>query len=377
MTIEIREAKTKKDVKSFIKFPWQIYRIDSELNQYWVPPLISDYVKTLNPEKYPLWEHADRALFTAWKNGKMVGTIAAIENRRHNMIHEDKVGFWGFFECINDQEVANALFDKAKSWLKQKGLEAMRGPISPSLNDQCGMLTKGFDSPPVFLMLYNPPYYNDLTLNYGHYLEQELVAWYIDQNLIDKDRLGRIANLVLKREKVKLRHINMKDFTNEIKRIKEIYNAAWEKNWGFVPMTDKEFDTLAEGFSQVADPDLIYIIEDADKKPVAFSLSLPDMNVPFKHVNGNPFTPWGLAKFLWYKRKIKMVRTITMGVAPEYRNKGLDSIMNAEIIDVAKEKGLFASEMSWVLKINEPMMKVAKAIGGEPYKEYAIYQENF
>ena len=377
MSIEIREAKTKKDVKSFIKFPWQIYRADSELNQYWVPPLISDYLKTLNPEKYPLWEHADRALFTAWKNGKMVGTIAAIENRRHNMIHEDKVGFWGFFECINDQEVANALFDKAKWWLKQKGLEAMRGPISPSLNDQCGMLTKGFDSSPVFLMLYNPPYYNDLTLNYGHYLEQELVAWYIDQNLIDKDRLGRIANLVLKREKVKLRHINMKDFTNEIKRIKEIYNAAWEKNWGFVPMTDKEFDTLAEGFSQVADPDLIYIIEDADKKPVAFSLSLPDMNVPFKHVNGNPFTPWGLAKFLWYKRKIKMVRTITMGVAPEYRNKGLDSIMNAEIIDVAKEKGLFASEMSWVLKINEPMMKVAKAIGGEPYKEYAIYQENF
>ncbi len=377
MSIEIREAKTKKDVKSFIKFPWQIYRTDSELNKYWVPPLISDYEKTLNPEKYPLWEHADRALFTAWKNGKMAGTIAAIENRRHNMIHEDKVGFWGFFECINDQEVANALFDKAKSWLKQKGLEAMRGPISPSLNDQCGMLTKGFDSPPVFLMLYNPPYYNDLTLNYGHYLEQELVAWYIDQNLIDKDRLRRIANLVLKREKVKLRHINMKDFTNEIKRIKEIYNAAWEKNWGFVPMTDKEFDTLAEGFSQVADPDLIYIIEDADKKPVAFSLSLPDMNVPFKHVNGNPFTPWGLAKFLWYKRKITMVRTITMGVVPEYRNKGLDSIMNAEIIDVANEKGIFASEMSWVLKINEPMMKVAKAIGAEPYKEYAIYQENF
>ncbi len=377
MSIEIREAKTKKDVKSFIKFPWQIYRTDPELNKYWVPPLISDYEKTLNPEKYPLWEHADRALFTAWKNGKMVGTIAAIENRRHNMIHEDKVGFWGFFECINDQEVANALFDKAKSWLKQKGLEAMRGPISPSLNDQCGMLTKGFDSSPVFLMLYNPPYYNDLTLSYGHYLEQELVAWYIDQNLIDKDRLRRIANLVLKREKVKLRHINMKDFTNEIKRIKEIYNAAWEKNWGFVPMTDKEFDTLAEGFSQVADPDLIYIIEDADKKPVAFSLSLPDMNVPFKHVNGNPFTPWGLAKFLWYKRKITMVRTITMGVVPEYRNKGLDSIMNAEIIDVANEKGIFASEMSWVLKINEPMMKVAKAIGAEPYKEYAIYQENF
>jgi len=377
MSIEIREAKTKKEVKDFIKFAWQIYRNDQELNKHWVPPLIPDYIKTLDQQKYPLWDHADRALFTAWQDGKMVGTIAAIENQRHNMIHEDKVGFWGFFECINDQKVANALFDKAKEWLQAKGLNSMRGPISPSLNDQCGMLTIGYDSSPVFLMLYNPPYYNDLTKNYGHFLEQELVAWYIDQNKIDKKRLHRIGELVLKREKVKLRHINMKDFQNEIKRIKDIYNAAWEKNWGFVPMTDKEFDTLADGFSQVADPDLIYIIEDAENKPVAFSLSLPDMNIPFKHVNGNPFTPWGLVKYFWYKRKINMVRTITMGVVPAYRNKGLDSIMNSEIIKVGEKKGIFASEMSWVLKINEPMMKLAKAIGGEPYKEYAIYQINF
>jgi len=377
MSIEIREAKTKKEVKDFIKFAWQIYRNDQELNKHWVPPLIPDYIKTLDQQKYPLWDHADRALFTAWQDGKMVGTIAAIENQRHNMIHEDKVGFWGFFECINDQKVANALFDKAKEWLQAKGLNSMRGPISPSLNDQCGMLTMGYDSSPVFLMLYNPPYYNDLTKNYGHFLEQELVAWYIDQNKIDKKRLHRIGELVLKREKVKLRHINMKDFQNEIKRIKDIYNAAWEKNWGFVPMTDKEFDTLADGFSQVADPDLIYIIEDAENKPVAFSLSLPDMNIPFKHVNGNPFTPWGLVKYFWYKRKINMVRTITMGVVPAYRNKGLDSIMNSEIIKVGEKKGIFASEMSWVLKINEPMMKLAKAIGGEPYKEYAIYQINF
>lgn len=377
MSIEIREAKTKKEVKDFIKFAWQIYRNDPELNKHWVPPLIPDYVKTLDQQKYPLWDHADRALFTAWQEGKMVGTIAAIQNQRHNMIHEDKVGFWGFFECINDQKVANVLFDKAKEWLQAKGLNSMRGPISPSLNDQCGMLTKGYDSSPVFLMLYNPPYYNDLTKNYGHFLEQELVAWYIDQNKIDKKRLHRIGELVLKREKVKLRHINMKDFQNEIRRIKDIYNAAWEKNWGFVPMTDKEFDTLADGFSQVADPDLIYIIEDAENKPVAFSLSLPDMNIPFKHVNGNPFTPWGLVKYFWYKRKINMVRTITMGVVPAYRNKGLDSIMNSEIIKVGEKKGIFASEMSWVLKINEPMMKLAKAIGGEPYKEYAIYQVNF
>jgi len=377
MSIEIREAIGKKEVTQFIKFAWKIYRNDTELNKYWVPPLIPDYIKTLDTKAYPLYEHAERTLFTAWKNGEMVGTIAAIQNHRHNEIHEDKVGFWGFFECVNDQSVANALFDAAKNWLKQKGLDTMRGPISPSMNDQCGMLTKGYDSSPVFLMLYNPPYYNDLTLNYGHYLEQELVAWYVDQHKIDQVRLRRIADLVTKREKVKLRHANMKDFNNEIKRIKNIYNAAWEKNWGFVPMTDKEFDVLADGFKQVADPDFIYIVENADGDPVAFSLSLPDMNVPFKYVNGNPFTPWGIAKYFWYKRKITMIRTITMGVVPAYRNKGIDSIMNAETIEVGISKGIFASELSWVLKNNEPMMKLAKAIKAEPYKEYAIYQINF
>lgn len=374
MSIEIREAVTKKEVKQYIKFAWKVYRNDPELNKYWVPPVIFDYVKTLDKKQYPLWEHADRALFTAWRNGEIVGTITAITNGNHNEIHKDKVGFWGFFECINDQAVANALFDTAKKWLKQRGMNAMRGPISPSMNDQCGMLTKGFDSPPVFLMLYNPPYYNELCKNYGHHVGQELVAWHINQDIIDKVRLKRISDLVKKREKVTIRDINMKDFANEVKRIKALYNEAWEMNWGFVPMTDKEFEALAEGLKQVVDPELVYIVENQDGKPIGFSLSLPDMNIPLKHVNGNPLTPWGLVKFLWYKRKIKMLRTITMGVIPSYRNKGIDSVMNSEIVVRADQKGIYGSEMSWVLKSNEAMSKLATAIGGEPYKEYAIYE---
>ncbi|NTW48838.1 MAG: GNAT family N-acetyltransferase [Chlorobiales bacterium] len=374
MGIEIREAVTKKEVKQYIKFAWKVYRNDPELNKYWVPPVIFDYVKTLDKVAYPLWEHADRALFTAWRNGEMVGTITAITNSSHNKIHNDKVGFWGFFECINDQEVANTLFDTAKKWLKQRGMNAMRGPISPSMNDQCGMLTKGFDSPPVFLMLYNPPYYNDLCKKYGHHVGQELVAWHINQDIIDKVRLKRISDLVKKREKVTIRDINMKDFQNEVKRIKTLYNEAWEMNWGFVPMTDKEFDALADGLKQVVDPELVYIVENQEGKPIGFSLSLPDMNIPLKHVNGNPLTPWGLVKFLWYKREIKMLRTITMGVIPSYRNKGIDSVMNSEIVERAKQKGIYGSEMSWVLKCNEAMSKLATAIGGDPYKEYAIYE---
>ncbi len=374
MAIDIRQVRNNKEKKAFITFAWKIYRKDPELNKYWVPPVIDDYMKTLDTKAFPLYEHADLAMFTAWKDGVMAGTIAAVENRRHNEVHQDKVGFWGFFECINDQQVANALFEAAGDWLKKRGLTAMRGPVSPSMNDQCGMLTKGYDSPPVFLMLYNPPYYNDLVMKGGHHIGQELLAWYIDQKLIDIERLRRLSAYVQKREGLTVRIINMKKFDQEIERIRDIYNKAWEKNWGFVPMTNKEFDFLAKSLKPLANPHYIYFVEDSNKRTVGFSLSLPDVNQALKHVNGNPFSPFGLIKYLWYSRNITMVRTITMGVLPEYRNKGVDSILNAQIADYGGKHGVFASEMSWVLKANEAMSKLAKVIGGVPYKEYVIYE---
>jgi ribosomal protein S18 acetylase RimI-like enzyme len=375
MTIEIRQVSGRKERRQFIKFAWQIYRRDPELDRFWVPPVVDDYMKTLDKEKFPLYDHADLAMFTAWKDGVMAGTVAAIENRRHNEVHNDKVGFWGFFECVNDQLVADALLGAAAGWLRKKGLTAMRGPVSPSMNDQCGMLVRGYDSSPVFLMLYNPPYYNDLVLNSGHHIGQELLAWYIDQKIIDIGRLRKIADYIMKKEGLSIRILNMKDFDNEIERIREIYNKAWEKNWGFVPMTRKEFDFLAKGLKPLANPHYIYFVEDRNRRPVGFSLSLPDINQALKHVNGNPFSPSGLIKYLWYSRNISMVRTITMGVIPEYRNKGIDSILNAHIADYGGKHGLFASEMSWVLKANEAMSKLAKVIGGVPYKEYVIYEK--
>lgn len=376
MSIEIRRVEGKRDRKQFIRFAWDIYRQDERLNRYWVPPVISDYMKTLDTAHYPLYDHADLALFTAWKNGQMAGTIAAIENRRHNEVHQDKIGFWGFFECIDDQKVADALFDAASAWLRTKGLNAMRGPVSPSMNDQCGMLVKGFDSAPVFLMLYNPEYYNRLVVNYGHSTGQELLAWYIDQKKIDIGRLRKIAAHVQKREELTIRTIRMNDFQNEVEKIRDIYNKAWEKNWGFVPMTDKEFDHMAKSLKPIAKEHFIYFVEDRDGRTIGFSLTLPDMNIPLKHVNGNPLTPWGLFKFWWYGRNISAFRTITMGVLPEYRNKGIDSMLNVHIADYGGRFGLFSSEMSWVLKSNEAMSKLAKVIGGIPYKEYVIYEKS-
>ncbi|MBM3163687.1 MAG: GNAT family N-acetyltransferase [Chlorobi bacterium] len=375
MTIEIRQVRSKSERRQFITFAWQVYRNDPELKKYWVPPVISDYMKTLDKDVYPLYDHADLAMFTAWKDGRLSGTIAAIENRRHNDVHHDRVGFWGFFECFNDQQVADALFDAASRWLRQKGLDTIRGPVSPSMNDQCGMLTKGFESSPVFLMLYNPPYYNDLVLKAGHHVGQELLAWYIDQSIIDIERLRKIAAHVMKREGLSVRVLDMKHFDREIENMREIYNGAWEKNWGFVPMTDREFDFLVKSLKPIANPHYVYFVEDRNGRTIGFSLSLPDINQALKHVNGNPFTPWGLVKYLWHKRHITMVRTIVMGVLPEYRNKGIDSILNTWIADYGGKHGVFASEMSWVLKSNEAMSKLAKVIGGWPYKEYVIYEK--
>lgn len=375
MSIEIRLATTRKERRQFITFAWRVYRHDPELRKYWVPPVICDYMKTLDTELFPFYDHADLALFTAWKEGKLSGTIAAIENRRHNEIHGDRVGFWGFFECINDQQVADSLFGAVAAWLAEKGLDTMRGPVSPSMNDQCGMLVKGFDSPPVFLMLYNPPYYNDLVVKAGHGVAQELLAWYIDQSIIDIGRLRKIAAHVMKREGLSIRIMDMGDFDREIERIRDIYNKAWERNWGFVPMTDREIDFLAKRLKPLVNPHYVYFVEDSQKRTIGFSLSLPDVNQALRHVNGNPFSPLSILKFFWYKRRISMVRTIIMGVLPEYRNKGVDSMLNAHIADYGGRHGVFASEMSWVLKSNEAMSRLARVIGGKPYKEYVIYEK--
>lgn len=375
MTIEIRQAVSKKEIKQYIKFAWKIYLRDPQLKPYWVPHPIADYEKTLDTARYPLWEHSERACFTAWKNGEMVGTITATVNHRHNQTHHDKVGFWGFFECINDTAVATALFDQATSWLKAKGMNAMRGPISPSMNDQLGMLSKGYDASPVFLMTYNPPYYHDLCKQNGFEVVQELVAFIVDQTTIDYPRLKRLADNLAQRYKVKLRKVQMNHWQAEAKILFKLYNAAWEKNWGFVPFTEKSFFALCADLRQVADADFLYVLETETGEPIGCSISLPDVNVALKHTNGNPFTPVNLLKFLWYSRKIKTIRTIIMGVVAEYRNRGLDSIFHAATIENGLRKGFNAAELSWVLKSNIQMMKLGEAIGAKPYKEYIIYEK--
>jgi GNAT superfamily N-acetyltransferase len=367
--VNITTVKSKKELMQFIRFQWKIYKND----QYWVPPLIMDRKKLLNREKNPFFKHAEMEMFLAERDGELVGRIAAIKNDLHNSTHNDKVGFFGFFECINDQEVANALFDKAKEWLKLKGMNAMRGPANPSSNDEYGMLLEGFDDSPRLLMPYNPSWYLTLCENYGFKKAKDLYAYKIEQEkLVKQEKLKRVAQIAKDRSKINIRELNLKDFNNELQKVKEVYNKAWAPNWGFVPLTEEEMDAVAKDMKPLADPSII-LFGEIDGKTVGFALVLPDYNKIFKKMNGRLF-PFGFIRLLTENKKITWARILILGVIPEYQKKGLDAVFYWEIVNRAEKRGIIFGEASWVLEDNEMMKRGAEVMGGTLYKQYRIFE---
>ncbi len=369
--IKIYTVNSSKDLMKFIKFPWKIYNNDPN----WVPPLIADRKKILSKTKNPFFKHAEAEYFLAEKNGELVGRIAAIKNDLHNKIHNDKVGFFGFFECIDDQEVANALFNKAKEWLKAKGYDTMRGPANPSFNDEVGMLLEGFDDPPRLLMTYNPEYYLKLCDNYGFKKAKDLYAYKVETDKMRKsEKLKRVQELVRERYKLKIRHLNMKDFDNELEKVKLVYNKAWEPNWGFVPLTDEEIDAMAKDLKPLVEPS-IALFGEIDGKLVGFALVMLDYNQIFKEMNGKLF-PFGIVKLFTQKKKITWARIIILGVIPEYQKKGLDSVFYWEVLERANKIGIYYGEASWILEDNEMMKGGLDKMNASIYKKYRIYDIN-
>lgn len=372
--IRIRKVENEKDRMDFIKFPWKIYKGDP----YWVPPLIFDVRKNLDPNKNPFFKHADVQLFLAEKEGKLAGRIAAIKNNNHNNFHKDKAGFFGFYETIDDEDVSDLLLDTACEWVKEKGLNEILGPVNPSTNDECGLLVEGFNSSPVFLMPYNPKHYQNKIENFGFEKANDMYAYYIPSEVIKDpkimNRLERMTELIKKRSDVTTYNINMKDLKNEVRKIEEIYNSAWESNWGFVPITTAEFDYLAESLKMVVDPDLVMFAEVAGK-PAGFTLSLPDFNQVLKKMNGR-LLPFGFLKILTGKKKIDFLRVIIMGVKPEYQKKAIDSVFYLETIKNGNKNGYTGAEISWVLEDNMPMRMAAEKLGAHKYKTYRIYKKN-
>lgn len=354
--------------RAFIKFPWKVYKDDP----LWVPPLIGQQKAFLNPQKNPFYDHAQVQLFLALKDGLVAGRIAAVVNEAHNEFHGEKTGFFGFFECVNDYSVAQKLLDAARDWLRQRGMEIMRGPANFSSNDEWGMLVDGFDLSPVLMMTYNPRYYLDFMDRYGLAKARDLYAYRMFSKDGIPDRLRRMAEKIQQRESLTIRPINMKDFDGELTRIKAVYNQAWSRNWGFVPMTDREFDHLAKTLKPLVVPELVLLAE-VNGEPAGFSLTLPDYNQALKHVNGRLF-PFGLIRLWWHSRKIDCARIMVMGVVPKYQKRGIDAIFYIRTWDAGTARGITWGEMSWILEDNMMMRRAMEMMGGKIYKTYRIYE---
>ncbi len=369
--ITISKVTSKKDKHEFIDFPHELYKNDPN----YVPELYIAQNDLLDPKKHPFFKHSKLDMFLAKKDGKVVGRIAAIRNNNHISYTESNDGFFGFFDVINDYKVAEKLLDTVKEWVKAEGLKAIIGPVNFSTNETCGMLIEGFDTPPVVMMTYNQEYTPKFMDKYGFRKKMDLIAY----NLIDTELSQRTVEMMgklevrLKSKGITIRTANMKNFKSEIEKIKEIYNTAWEKNWGFVPMTDDEFNFMAKDMKMILDPDFCYIAEH-NGKAVGFSLSIPDMNQVFIKVKKGRLLPTGLFKILFGKKKINKIRIITLGVIEEYRKMGIESCFYARNLITTKQKHITTAEASWILETNEMMNRAMININARPYKKYRMYE---
>lgn len=318
-------------------------------------------------------------MFLAFRDGRVAGRVMAIINHAHNEFHNERAGFFGFFEVENDAAAAKALLETARDWVAERGAEVIRGPVNPSTNYECGLLIEGFDLDPTVMMPYNPPYYAYLIEGCGFKKAMDLYAYDIAAKyFIVSEKLTRVAERLRVKDKIKVRTVNMKDFKREVEIVRQVYNDAWSNNWGFVPVSEAEFEHLAKDLKQLVDPRVVMIAEreidgSAKPRPVGFFLAVPDINRALRKMNGR-LLPFGLIKLLWHSRKIDSIRIITMGIVREYQSMGLGAVLLDEIYRRGPAAGFPNGEMSWVLENNVMMNRAAQLIGGRHTKTYRIYE---
>lgn len=371
MSFKIEKVSGKSGLNSFIKSQWNFYEGDENF----VPPLIHDRKKLLNEKKNPFFMHAEIQHFLAKRDSNVIGRITAIINQNHNKTHNDKVGFFGFFECVDEPKVAAALFHEVESWLRERGMDACRGPVNPSMNDESGLLIDGFDLPPVLLMTYNPPYYKDLIEGQNYKKAKDLYAYHLTNGEYISERMERMQEAIIRRYDLKIRKIDFKNnFKKDVESLKEIYNAAWQPNWGFVKITDEEFDFLAADLKTFAVEDYVLLLESKGKL-AGFSLGLPDLNQVLIHNKKGSLL--GAAYHLFTKKKlIDTMRILILGVLPEFQGKGFDSVLYYEVGKRSQPLGIEYGEASWILEDNEAMKKGATEImKGVHYKTYRIFEK--
>jgi hypothetical protein len=372
--VRIEPVTGKRGLLEFIEFPFRLYRDDAN----WVPPLIEERRDFFDTHKNPFFEHARCQLFVARRDDVLVGTIAAVVNDNHNAFHDEKMGSFGFFEAINDQEVADALLDVAEAWVQAQDMKVMRGPLNFSTNDEIGTLVEGFDEPPVVMMTYNPRYYPSLIEAHGYTKAMDVYAYVVDlaerlQNAPQK--VFSVAEKAAQKEGIRVRKLDLKHFDKEVALIKQVYNRAWERNWGFVPMTDHEIDHLAFGMKPLLDPNLLFVAETSDGTPVGVSIAFPDVHQALRWSGGGHMWPFGLPRFMWNRRKVNQCRLLIMGMLEQYRGRGADAIFYVETARSAVAHGYKRLEASWILENNTMMNLILQRVGATRYKTYRIFEK--
>lgn len=361
-----------KELGRFIDFPHDLYANDPN----YVPELFIAQKDMLTPGKHPFYEHSIAQLFLTYKGDRITGRIAAIWNRNHNKFTNRKDGFFGFFDCIDDQATADLLIKTASDWVKEQGADKLVGPVNLSTNDTCGLLVEGFDRPPMAMMTYNAPYYEKLLLGSNLVKQTDLLAYEI--NVSDSnDRSVRLLEVLqnrLKRSGITIRQVNMKDFKNEAKKIREVYNAAWDKNLGFVPATDSEFEYLAKDLKLIVDPKFCLVAE-KDGALIGWTLGVPDINQIQIKIKKGRLLPTGIFKLLFGMKNITRIRVLTLGVMEEYRKLGIEACLYGSIIKNTYGTKITGGECSWMLEDNYMMNHAIEQINGKLYKRYRLYEK--
>jgi GNAT superfamily N-acetyltransferase len=368
--LALEPVETRAQVEAFIRFPFELYRG----HPHWVPPLLQERRDFLDPRKNPVYEYARLQPLLARRGGRVVGTIVAVRNERYGEFHADErdVGFFGLYECIDDPEVGHALLGAAAAWLGERGCGVMRGPVNLTTNDVLGLLVEGFDDDPALLMPYNPPYYAAQLESFGLRKSKDLLAFELTREQYT-GQLDEIADKLIERGRCTLRPVDLSHFRDELEFVRRCYNEAWKDNWGFVPWTDRELEFLAHELKPLIDPRLTFVGEVAGE-PAGISISIPDANEGLKLARGRLF-PTGLLKLLWRVkvRGCQRLRTAALGVLPQHRRLGLETILIQRTIRNGLEIGYNRGELGWILEDNEAMLRPLRRLGARQSKVFRVY----
>ncbi len=368
--LDIVEVVDRRLRKQFIDLPWTVFPIECN----YVPPLRMDFSRLIDPKRHPFWEFSRQSLFLALRDGRPVGRIAAIVDGNYNSYHNEKMGTWGFFDCLDDEEAAGGLFNAAEKWISSQGMDFIRGPLNPSTNYEVGLLVEGYEEPPAIMMPWNFPYYSRLVEAQGYLKEKDLISMRLNRSDPLTPKIQRLAQRIRRKTNITIRPLSMKNYMSDVRLLVDIYHDAWGENWGFVPFSDNEVKEMARNLKRAIEPRLTFFIE-YEGEPVGVGMALPDFNPLLKELNGG-ISLSGIIKYLFRHRHVKGGRAFMGGIKKKVRNLGLPVVLFDYLNELLRKDGrIDYMEMGWNLEDNDAINKMELAIGAHIRSRYRIFRK--